>query len=333
VPDAPAEAVACRADALLAVLQYKLAGNRHLGPEHDGPGKAFTATVGRHWDARWPGGLALPEGDVPNRVPLTAPLDPHVPLSEAEAIRLTTVAREFEPFEPRPPHEVWKAPTSPEQGRRLVQGLAEFLAGADIQRLDALLWQQDASTMDIEGMCEVATVDLANDRREVRLDCPGPDGLALQGYVQLRGDAITGGAISRLQMRGQVVTNLKIAGGRFEEAGGQGRLLLELEERAADLHARLPDGDAIRALAVGWSLGDEPASGVAIARVSADFEILYKAVATMQERTATGASDALGAAPMRRVALMSELFAALGAEPIDWCCLDDTAMPAAALEP
>jgi hypothetical protein len=53
----------------------------------------------------------------------------------------------------------------------------------------------------------------------------------------------------------------------------------------------------------------------------------------MRDRAARGASDALATAPMRRAALMPALFAALGAEPIDWCCLDGTAMPAATLEP
>jgi hypothetical protein len=53
----------------------------------------------------------------------------------------------------------------------------------------------------------------------------------------------------------------------------------------------------------------------------------------MRQRSASGASDALVSAPIRRAALMEELFAALDAEPITWCCLDDATMPAAALEP
>jgi hypothetical protein len=327
---ASADAIACRADALLAVLQYKLAGNRHPAPERDGPGKAFAAALRSQWDARWPGGLAIPEADVPNRIPLAAPLDPHVPLGEADAIRLTSIEREFEPFEPRPPREVWHAPESPDVRQRLVQDLAQLLASADIQRLDNFLWQQDAPTREIEAACEVTTLGLADERREIRIDCRGPEGLMLQGYVQLQGQAVLGGAISRLQIDGQVLTNLKVARGHYAHTRhGHGLLGVQFEERAAGLHARLPDGNAIRHLAIRWPLGGEPAPGVATLTVADDFSRVRDAVAAMQE----GTSDALSSAPMRRAALMPALLAALGAEPIEWCCLDDTGMPAAALEP
>jgi hypothetical protein len=326
-PGAPAEGIACRAEAALAVLQYKLSGNRHPAPDRDNPATTFTAALSRQWQSLWPGGLAVPEGDVPNRVPLTAPLDPHVPLGEAKAIRLTTIPREFEPFQPRPPREVWDAPASPEQGQQLVEGLAQFIATADIQRLDDFLWQEDAPTREIESDCTIT------ERQEIRIDCPGPEGLMLEGYVRLQGDAVSGGAISRLRIDGQVLTNLKIAGGGFERTDGQRRVVVQLEERAAGLHARLPDGNAIRQLVIRWPLGGDPAQGIAVATVADDFSMVRDAVAAMAERTASGASDALAAAPMRRAALMPALFAALGADPIDWCCLDDTAMPAAALEP
>jgi hypothetical protein len=327
IPGAPAESIACRADGLLAVLQYKLSGDRHPPPGEDGPGNAFATALARQWQTLWPDGLALPEGDLPNRVPLAAPLDPHMPLSEAEAIRLTTIAREFEPFEPRPPREVWHVPETPEQGQRLVEGLAQFVADADIQRLDEFLWQREVPTTAVAGACEVTSVDLPDDRREIRLDCPGPEGLMLHGYVQLRGDEVTGGAVSRLQIDGQVLANLKVADGHYVDTEEHG-LVVELEERAAGLHARLPDGNAIRRL----TISDGP-HRVATLTVADDFSRVRDAVAVMREQTQSGASDALAAAPMRRAALMPALFAALGADPIDWCCLDDTAMPAAALEP
>jgi hypothetical protein len=153
--------------------------------------------------------------------------------------------------------------------------------------------------------------------------------VVLQGYVQLQDLMVLGGAISRLQIDGQVLTNLKIAGGGYIfHRVGPTLLVLDLEERAAGLQARLPDGKAIRRLTIGNT--DWPNLSLTVA---ADFSTVRDAVATMRERTASGASDALAAAPMRRAALMPALFAALGADPIDWCCLDDTAMPAAALEP
>jgi hypothetical protein len=151
----------------------------------------------------------------------------------------------------------------------------------------------------------------------------------LEGYVRLQGDAVSGGAIRRLRIDGQVLTNLRIAGGSFERVGGRGRVVMQLEERSAGLHARLPGGNAIRQLEIRWPPGGDPAQGIAVATVAGDFAMVRDAVAAMQQQT----SDALAAAPMRRAALMPALFAALGADPINWCCLDDTAMPAAALEP
>jgi hypothetical protein len=318
------DSIACRADGLLAVLQYKLAGNRHLAPDQDGSAKAFAAALIRQWQTRWPGGLAVPDGDLPNRIPLTAPLDPHVPLSEADATRLSAVEPVFEPFEPRPPHEIWTAPQSPEQGQRLVQGLAQFVATADIQRLDSFLWQQDAPTTEVQGACDIVTVHLS-DRREIRIGCPGPKGLMLQGYVKLRSLSVLGGAISRLQIDGQVLTNLEITGGTYRP----GLLVLQLEERSAGLHARLPDGNAIRRLTLEWSPGSDWPHTTAVATVADDFALVRGAVAAMQK----GHSDALSAAPMRRAALMARLFTQLGAGSIAWCCLDDSGMPAAALEP
>ena len=296
---------ACRADLLLAVLRYRLAGNRHPAAE------TLPAEISERWRTLWPDGLAIPDADVANRIPLTAPLDPHVPLAEADAIRLTSIGRDFEPFVPQPPKEVWRAP----EERRLIEGFAQFLASADIQRLDEVLWQQDAPTRTIEGACEVAAVELADGRRELRVDCSGD--LVLQGYVQLRGETVSGGALGRLEVHGDVLTNLKVAGGSV----AAGALVVQLEERAAGLHARLPDGNAIRALEL------DGETGVATLTIADDFSLVREAVAGM------GEGDALAAAPMRRAALMPALLAALGADPIDWCCLDDTGMPAAALEP
>ncbi len=331
VPDAPAAGIACRADALLALLQYKLAGNRHPASNRIGPAHAFTAALEQQWAALWPDGLAIPDPDVPNRAPLTAPLDPHLPLSEEDAIRLTTIAREFEPFEPRPPREVWQAPATPVARRRLVAGLAQFVATADIQRLDDFLWRQDVPTTEIETACEARTIALARERRELRLDCS--ESLMLQGHIQLQGQQVLGGAISRLQVDGEVLTNLEVANGTYISHEFGPTLVLELQERSAGLHVRLPDGRTIRHLAIEGAPDSDRPQRVAKLTVAGDFALVRNAVAAMRAQTARGASDALALAPLRRAALMPALFAALGADPVEWCCLDATAMPAAALEP
>jgi hypothetical protein len=332
VPDAPAAGIACRADALLALLQYKLAGNRHPASDRIGPAHAFAAALEQQWAALWPDGLAIPDPDVPNRAPLTAPLDPHLPLSEADAIRLTTIERAFEPFEPRPPREVWRAPTTPEERRRLVAGLAQLVATADIQRLDDFLWRQDVPTTEFETACEVRTVALARERGELRIDCA--ESPMLQGHIQLQGQQVLGGAISRLQVDGEILTNLKVANGTYIfHRVGPTLLVLELEERSAGLHARLPDGRTIRHLTIEGAPDSDWPQRVATLTVADDFALVRNAVAALRAQAARGASDALALAPLRRAALMPALFAALGADPIDWCCLDATAMPAAALEP
>lgn len=334
VPDAPTEAIACRADILLAVLRYRLAGNRLPAAETaDWP---FAAVLASQWRRLWPGGLAIPDPDVPNRVALTAPLDARVPLSEADAVRLSTVELRFEPFEPRPPREVWYLPEAqPELIPRLIAGLSWFLAVPDIRRLDALLRQEAAPTVRYRGACRMARADLGGALTEYRFRCDAREqamGVAMRGHVQVRDGAVVGGSVSPLRVGGQPdLANLRVARGAFERTDAGVGLRVELEERSAGLHARLPDGNAIRGLEIVWPDADEAAGefgAEAMATVADDFAAVVAAVQAMRER----ASDALTARPLRRVALMRELFAELGAEPVIWCCLDDGKLPPARLE-
>ena len=69
--------------------------------------------------------------------------------------------------------------------------------------------------------------------------------------------------------------------------------------------------------------------GEARIRVSEDFAPVTAAVGLMVKNAAAGGSDALGAAPFRRVALLRDLFAELKMEPRVWCCLDTQGMPPA----
>ena len=320
---APPDA-ACRASIVRAVLRYRLSGNRHAPTD-----QTLDATLDGQWTRLWPEGLALPDGDVPNRVVLTAPLDARVPLSEADALRLSSVERRFEPFEPRAPREVWRWP---EHQPRLVAGWSRFLAARDVQRLDALLWQRTAPTVRYQGECRVRRAALRI--TEYRISCAAAagqaKGLALRGHVQVRDGVVLGGGVSPLQLSGHPgLANLGVARGALERTGGAVVLRLELEERSAGLHARLTDGNAIRELELAWSSGEEDGAGAfparAAATVAEDFAAVEAALRALQEQ----GGDALSAQPLRRAAVMSALFEQLGAQPIAWCCLDDAGMPPA----
>ena len=63
--------------------------------------------------------------------------------------------------------------------------------------------------------------------------------------------------------------------------------------------------------------------------VAGDFAHLAAAVDRLAAATAAGESDALAALPFRRVAVLRPLFADLGLEPVDWCCLDSAHLPPA----
>ncbi len=325
-PEDPKAASGCRADAARAVLRYRLAGNRLPSS-----GEGLVSTLAERWRSLWPGGLALPDGDLPNRVVLTAPLDARLPLSEADALRLSTVERRLEPFEPRPPREVWRWP---EHAPRLVAGWARFLAPGDVQRLDALLWRRRAPTVSYRGGCRIRRAELPV--TEYRFSCDPPigeaNGLALRGHVRIQDGAVRGGSISPLQLSGYPdLANLAIAGGELVRAGGEVALAVELAERSAGLHARLTDGNAIRRLEFAWRAADEALGrfdGRATATLARDFAPVEAALAALQEQ----GSEALSDRPLRRAALMAALLEQLGAEPIAWCCLDDAKMPPARLE-
>jgi hypothetical protein len=125
-------AVACRAGLFAAVLRYRLSGL----PSPDGVDASYRAKVVGPLiavaQARWPGGLAIGNPDIPNRNPLPA----GVPAPSAAALRdrpeVANVTAAFDPLVPRPALEVWRVDDDDDVAR-LVAGLSDFVAEPDIQ--------------------------------------------------------------------------------------------------------------------------------------------------------------------------------------------------------
>ena len=151
------EGPACRARILEAMLRFLLAQGQHAqeqaaGSERVAPVSALEPVIHElraAWRSRWPHGLALPDGDIPNRDPLADDLvggalgeglsgfrsfDPE---RLPEARTLVEVARPLEPFLERPPADVWhEADVGGRMARELVAGLATFISSEDVRRVD-----------------------------------------------------------------------------------------------------------------------------------------------------------------------------------------------------
>jgi hypothetical protein len=121
----------CRAALFEAALRYRATGRHDYAALRDEIRPAFAAA----WQARWPGGLALPDPDLPNRDPLPAEGTPAVDAA------LAHVPAPFEPLAPRAPLEIWHE-ADDARIHETVAGLADFLGKRDVARLDAALGGQ-----------------------------------------------------------------------------------------------------------------------------------------------------------------------------------------------
>jgi hypothetical protein len=103
------------------------------------------------WRRLWPEGLLIPDPDVPDRVlrfdqtdavvlDLPGNFRPATPLTVEQRQKLVQVPREFEPFNRRPPKEIWReSSVDAALVSRWLSGLAGFMAGYDFDRLKSHL--------------------------------------------------------------------------------------------------------------------------------------------------------------------------------------------------
>ncbi|NMG74265.1 hypothetical protein [Aromatoleum diolicum] len=119
--------VRCRAALFEAALHYRATGRHdYAATRREAIRSAFAAA----WQARWPGGLALPDPNIPSRDPL--PDD----AAQAGGVLLANIPAPFEPLAPRAPLEIWRQ-ADDARINDTVAGLADFLGARDLARLDA----------------------------------------------------------------------------------------------------------------------------------------------------------------------------------------------------
>ncbi len=349
--------VNCRANAFLAVLQYRLSGYRHAGLNANGPKRTFSLAVADHWQKQWPQGLAIPNPDIPNRDPaahirqgsalngLEGSRDPGG-IAASELVHLASVERELEPFNKRPPVEVWYFPAMQTAViNRLISGLSEFLAVSDVRTLDRYLFEKGArggkAIYRYGAPCTFVSKSAGSETTELRFRCHAQPAakkpLELEGSIHLRNEKVVGGRVYHLRVaQREDLHNLKVEGGRFKLNNGHWRATFSLREQSSGLHARLTDGNAVEHVSISWSGGVRPHagsfSGQAVATIMNDFSEVLQAVERMATQTRVGALDAFAPKPFRRVSLLGTLFTQIGIKPIPGCCMADATMPPARAE-
>lgn len=352
--DADRRSIECRANAFIAVLQYRLSGYRWVSVHTDGPKNNFMRALAGRWQEYWPLGLAIPNPDIPNRNPLASisrgnPLDEGCvtkKLTDTDMGELIQVERDLEPFIRRRPLEIWPSPEiDPAITNRVISGLGGFLTTADIQRLDKALYakgEQSGKSKDRYRVpCEFNSEDAGRGAIRLQFHCPAQfsdEGeIALEGTIYLRNGSVLSGRVPYLEIAQQDrLHNLSVDRGSSRFRNESWRIRFSLREQSAGLHARLLDGNAIQHVELFWSekarLGAPKFSGQAEVTILEDFLEVMRTVEKMATQARSGTLDALGPGPFRRTSLMSALFSELGIGPLAWCCLADNAMPSPQLE-
>lgn len=285
---------ACRAGLLAATLHFRLAGARPewrpLGMERQ------AAALQEHLRRLWPGGLATPNPDLPNRDPL-AELDA---TGSLEAVLEPTGA--MDPRTPRPDLVHWQPSAEPAATfASVARSLAGMFAAADIHWLDALLVARGGTEGRREAPCRLERLQLGQDRQELRADCESDD-VTLSGFVTITGGRVTGGRIDRLSIdRAPEVRQLRVSGGSLERNGAVEVVRLTTREAASGLSTRLLSGVRITEIVL-TSGPSEASAGIGMVD---DLAELDRAVGDLSD------GDALGPGPLRRRMILGSLGRAL----------------------
>ena len=346
-PASPGKSAACRADILRFLLQYRLSGARAVDVRATRYREQWGPSFTQRWREKWPQGLMIPDPDVRNRNPLafvqyaggTARMRA-VALDGREQPGLRSV---FEPSLPRGPAAIWTAEPGSDGVNRVIAGLSQFLADADIRRLDDHLSRGMRGTAETRyaASCRytIRKRGATAERLLVRCDPPErlqPDfagGFAMDGVLYRNADASIAGTITHLSFpEGDEISDLDVVGNAVPARHGEIAGRLTLTQKPSGLHARRLSGNAVTGLTFrierAATRDTHPErTGAATVSVVQDFETVHRAIDAVTADTLSGATDALARRPFRRASVLKALFARLGLPAMEWCCIDDDGMP------
>jgi hypothetical protein len=320
----------CRAAALFAALQYRLAGERGFDESAATWREDFIPQFAGQWRMHWPAGLAIPNPDLPNRDPLPPATAPW-PVGAAMA----HVPARFEPLQPRPPLEVWLPTPSTAASdaaiaavaRSYIAGLAAFFPEMDIaaldQRLRELATDGRAQRRQYDAQCSIEQA-VATLRFRCDGATPGP-AVHFSGRLALRESRTASGTVEGLSVAGEPpLHQLTVTPGVALSADGT-----TLRVRDRERHARLADGSAIDSITLDWS---GSARGAAHATVSVidDLDPLRTAITALIAEG--GPASPFAAETFDREHITRALFSLLDIAREEACCEGASTLPPARFE-
>lgn len=330
-------AVACRAAALIGALQYRLSSGRGFDRRARAYREDFAPVVAHQVDTRWPGGLQIPNPDLPNRNPLQGFVLADAADVGTEMLRAANVAAPFDPLNPRAPLEGWSA----EASDRLITGLTEFLTVADVRALDEALASKahGAARHRYTTPCLFTATCKGSALGRMKVLCEG-ERVQIDGRLYFDDDAVKSGTLTRVTMpEAEEIRDVRVATGAVERRGNESIVRLDLASEDAGLHVRRSDGHAVERIELQWPAtlpssapGEFSFLGQATVVIVEDFATVPTAVARLVQQARAGSSDALSAQPFRRATVVRSLQAELGMSPRAWCCEDAAGMPPAQME-
>ncbi len=276
-----ATAMRCRAAAIKLAIQYRLSGR--IGFDQNTAAWRETVLPAMHssFQARWRGGLAIPDSDIPNRDPLSTGITP-----------------ENDPLRHREPIAVWDSDSA---AKNLVYGIADMFAAHEISAIDRALARRQSNTHDISSMCTVEQGTARNAEIRLSINCQ-PDnatGFGLRGRIFIRDGRLTSGTLDALELPGQpAMASIQTTSGLITAK----TLRFELIRNARN--TRDTSGQRVVAITIPVSPIPSPAS--------LQLRDEFNGINTVLDNLADKQSEALNDAPIRRSALIPALFSGLG---------------------
>ena len=326
--DDPKSGMRCRAGAFEFAIQQRLRAVKGTFTRSSLINDYLIPISLASFRTRWPQGLAVPSGDVPNRYPL------HEKQVDGHDAALDL-------YQPRRPKMQWQLHDMP----RFIDGLASSIPELDLRQLDHRLLELGRLNPDLartlEGVCDIVRVDDETGSFDATIECELSDGLQGKSF-ELTGDlyidnhyrVAPGNRIMLTTPRALIA--LRNLSGEVHVKDNNWELTLQMRSPRDGSHVWLADEGAVDRIEINWRLPDEydghfpantPLSTDIVIHVIDGYAYLSEGLNQALAGNEAGINDVFSDKPFRGSDIVGQVLRALGTTPIDWCCSDWQTMP------